>query len=173
MTRILSALLLIAGCMNAPDVRDRGQGRAVAQIAIVPAQVACVRVTVFGQTATAQRPFSVTPGQSSILSMAALPTGQVNFLGEAFNIACGSVNTSSVASWTSDLTPAVLVPGSTTNIGLTLRRSGNANVDVEFVDDGGAAVDGGVSPSPQPSVDLGAAPNDLGRAPSDLMPPVG
>jgi hypothetical protein len=138
---LVSGVVAFAGCSG--DLEDPEAGSAVANIAVVPADVACVRITVSGPSRSADRFFNVTAGQSAILSMTGLPTGQDTFLGRAYSGVCTNVGATTVANWSSDPAIVSLQPGTTATVSLKLSHSGDANVTVDFVDDAGVG-DGAV-----------------------------
>ena len=87
---LVAALLVAAGCSNGDNTDTRAEDTGSVQVAlvIVPADVQCVSITATGARVRQQN-FNVTPGQTSVLSMAGLPVGQVTFTGEAFPGGCG------------------------------------------------------------------------------------
>jgi hypothetical protein len=149
---VFGALTFSACTANLDDVDT---GSAVAEIAVVPPDVACVRVTVTGPSRSTDRFFNVNAGQSAVLTMNGLPTGQDSFLGQAYNGLCSNVTNATVPTWSSDPTVINLVPGTTANVSLKLSHNANANVSVDFVDDAGVTPDGGPFPSPGPVFDGG------------------
>lgn len=133
---------------------DAGNGELVgsAQIAItqVPVDVSCVQISAQGVARSAQRSFDVAPGQSSVLSMQSLPTGNVTFSGLGFSVPCASVTSSTVAPWQSDPTPAIVpTSGAPAQVALVMRRNGRASISVDFQDDptatGGTGGTGGAA----------------------------
>jgi hypothetical protein len=158
----LGAAIAFAGCSSG----DSGElaGEATAAITQVPAQVACIELNVSGAR-TVDKKFDVTAGQSSVLAMAQLPTGNVTFTGFAYPTACAQVTAGMTATWISDPTPATLVAGTPTNVTVVLKKNGSASVGVDFQDDDAGASTGpatiAVSP---PSLDFGAVNCGQGAA---------
>jgi hypothetical protein len=160
MKRSIVLALAFAGCFSDPDPTMVGEAEAT--ITNVPAQVACIQITVAGARNVTRR-FDVSPGQSSVLGLKGLPVGPVAFTGSAYAASCATVG-GSAPSWLSDATPATLVGGAVVNVSLVLRRNGEANVSVDFQDDG---PDGGF-----PGPDGGVSPTDLSTTPFDAGFPV-
>jgi hypothetical protein len=141
-----------AGCVTS-DGEILGVGTAVANIDSVPAGVGCIEIQISSGNRTTTRTFDVVAGQSSVLKMNGLPTGSDVFVGSAYNSSCASVLSTSVPSWLSDPTTVNVLPGTTANVQLALKKNAAANVDVQFVDDGGT------NPSPSPSTNPSPSPS--------------
>ena len=127
----LATLAQVSACSSAAD-EDLG----VVRIAItqVPADVACLRITAVGSR-TVSRTFAVSPGASSILLMTGLPTGQVQFTGDAFAETCPNVGPASVPNWSSDPVVAQVSTNPIATVTLIMRRNGRVSVRVDFQDD--------------------------------------
>src|SRR5262249_52727765 len=92
----------------------------------------------------------------------ALPVGAVTVTGDAFNGACSSVNAASVPTWVGAPVQATLTSSASTRVDLVLEKNGQAQVGVNFDDDGGA-VD---AAAPDAAVPDAAVP-DAACAPDD------
>src|SRR5689334_14468102 len=98
-------------CSGAPNAdEDANVGVATATITQVPPQVSCVDIQVNGSRSFSKK-FDVTAGQTSVLSLSGLPTGNVTFIGLAYPLACASVVASTTATWLSQPVPATLIAG--------------------------------------------------------------
>ncbi len=170
MNRSLASLsLLVAfgatGCLaGGPD--DELLGSAQAAITQVPPMVSCIQIVAMGSK-TVTDSFQVSPGQSSVVTMPALPVGAVTFTASAYNQNCNAVTAASVPSWLSDPTTVTLVAGKTANLTLNLRQNASASVGVNFQSDGGT-----VATPPDLSVPPGdgsvTPPHDGGLVAHDL-----
>ena len=70
--------------------------------------------------------FNVTSGQSTVtLAMNGIPTGNVMFSGLAFNVACGFIDPTTVASWVAGDVTTKVNAGSVASV--TLNFPGNAS----------------------------------------------
>jgi hypothetical protein len=140
---------------------DDPTASAVIELAVVPANVSCVEIDVTGARAVTDR-FDVTPNETAVLSLTALPLGNVSFIGLAYPTACAAVTSAVQATWISPATPATLVPGTVANVSLVLVPNGQASVGVGFnPDDAGADAAADAAP-----VDAAAD-----AAPVDAAPP--
>ncbi|MFO0628465.1 MAG: hypothetical protein U0325_23025 [Polyangiales bacterium] len=133
----LSIVLVAAfgplGCFGEPA--PEGTAQVVAEIQSVPAGVGCLRLVyrLPGATADTTRNFGVTAGQSAILDLGYLAPGTYAIRPTAFNVACGSVANSTVASWVGDTVGATLAPGYATRIAITLRPNVTTTTAVDFI----------------------------------------
>ena len=105
-------------------------------ITVVPADVSCINLTAAGTTRTVERTFDVAAGASSVLAMNGIPTGDVVFTGRAFSTACAAVPPGANPVWISDPVTAPVVSGTAADVALVMRRNANANVSVDFPDEG-------------------------------------
>jgi Bacterial Ig-like domain (group 3) len=135
-----AAVLAQMGCAPDPASSPDDVGAVRVAITTVPADVSCVSLTAAGASRTVTRLFDVSPGASSVLVLAGVPTGSVMFSGQAFAGACAMVQAGSVAGWSSDVVTVQVASGATADVTLTMRRNGNANVHVDFQDDTSVAV---------------------------------
>jgi streptogramin lyase len=99
-----------------------------------PAGVSCVRVVVesTGTSRKATRLLSVSGGQVPTGPITGLPLGPVTITADAFSESCGSVGSSTVPTWASEIVTATLVSGQTPWISLVLRPAGRARVGIDF-----------------------------------------
>lgn len=102
------------------------------QLAIreAPADAACLRVNAVG-TKNVTRLFGLTPGQTTVFTMGALPTGSVVFSADAFDKPCASSDFDA-PNYVSDHVAAVLKAGNNGQIVLTMTTRANASIAVEF-----------------------------------------
>jgi endo-1,4-beta-D-glucanase Y len=131
-----------AACGTAPrhgfDSEDTGE--AVADLAGVPAQVACLEVDVTGARSVVNR-FDVKAGAMPVLSLKGLPLGSDTFSALAYPTACSAVTSAVQATWIADPTQVTLSAGATAKVPLVLHPNGQASVSVGFnPDDAGAAM---------------------------------
>lgn len=139
--RLLSMFIVplaAAGCAGSDQQTDEA-GPGVAQIAItqVPSDVQCIQITAQGSRTVEQR-YSVTSGQSSILTMASLPVGTVQFSGSAYAAACSNIS-GQTPTYTAAPVSAAIASGTPASVALAMRRNGQANVAVDFEADCSAA----------------------------------
>src|SRR4051812_17854275 len=80
------SLVSVAACAGGNGAHE-DIGEATAQIAQVPEQVSCVAINIAGARSVERR-FDVVAGQSTLLSLAQLPTGNVIFTAFAYPMAC-------------------------------------------------------------------------------------
>ncbi len=97
----------------------------------VPVDVGCVRVRAVGSRSV-EKDFDVKSGQSSILPMANLPVGTVDFYGTAFGGRCADVGAGASASWVGDPASALVEQGKTTQVTVVLRPNARGQVAVDF-----------------------------------------
>jgi hypothetical protein len=127
-------------------------------IAIVPADVSCVRVAVAGTRTVVQR-FPVQAAQPAELRLNQLPSGPALVQAAAFAGGCDADAATEDASWVSEATPTVIQPGVLNAITLVMKRNGRAAVTLDFQEDrapDGATPDGGTA-------DTGTGPADAGE----------
>lgn len=126
----------LTGCMHdtddSADVEDPGPtGQASAFITSVPADVACIRITVSGSTNPSQT-FSVTSGASSVsLALSAVPNGSVTFGADAFNAACSAI-TSAIPTWSADPVQSTVYGGVPVAISLVFHPAAVASATADF-----------------------------------------
>jgi alpha-tubulin suppressor-like RCC1 family protein len=107
-------------------------GGVTAELNVVPASVLCVRIT-YTQAAATSKTFTVATGGATTLSLGKIPLGATKFKGEAFNVACSSVTSSTSPDWiTPNDVSATVVLGVDTSVPLTLRPNVANNVQVDF-----------------------------------------
>ncbi len=135
--RLWSVLLVpLAAASCSGDDRHSDEGSlGMAQIAItqVPADVQCIQILAQGSRSVVQS-YSVASGQSSVLRMAALPTGLVQFSGNAYSTACSSI-AGQTPTYTADPVSAQVATGTPASVTLNMRRNGQADVAVDFEGD--------------------------------------
>jgi hypothetical protein len=104
-------------------------------IAVVPADVQCVRITAAGTGRTLVRELDAVGGMALTRSLSGLPLGRVTILGEAFAAACDAVTKSAIPAWVSEPVDVSIVLGHSSTIDLAMVRNGRAKVDVSFSDE--------------------------------------
>ena len=113
-------------------------------VALVPPDVACVRITAAGPGRTVVRELGVSAGAMINEAFSGLPLGTVVFKGEAFSGDCDAVTKTTIPGWASEPETVAIVLGHLTTVSLTLNRNGRGKVNVDFNDEptcspGGAA----------------------------------
>jgi hypothetical protein len=136
-----------AGCGFAPPPPE-GSEQVMLAIAVVPAEVRCVRITAVGPGRTLERELDAVGGMPLTKSLAGLPLGTVTITGEAFPSACDAVSKSTIPAWVSDPVDVAIVLGHSSTVELTMVRNGRAKLDINFSDEpacspGGASCLGG------------------------------
>jgi streptogramin lyase len=131
-TLLLAAAL--AGCLSGPESPDLG----AAEVAItqVPASVLCLRITVTGTRSSVRSIDVAAGGSTAALTLGGLSLGATTFSGEAFSVACSAVTSSSVATWVAAPVVVTVAAGVTASVSLVMKRNGQADVSVDFQDDG-------------------------------------
>ena len=155
-TRIgaLPLALLLPALVFACGTGDKARGSApsgaigTAQLFIqeVPGDVRCIRITAAGSR-TRTDSFDVSPMDSAVLTMEALPAGDVTFSGDAFPVACADITMSVRPNWLSDPVTVEIVPGDVTDVTLVMRPVGGARIGVDFVGGGTGGATGGTGGS--------------------------
>jgi streptogramin lyase len=133
-TCILLLWAALAGCFSGPETEDIGTAEVA--IAQTPADVRCLRITVTG-TRSSVRSIDVATGDSTAaLTLGGLSLGANTFSGEAFSDACSAITSSSVAAWVAAPVAVAVVAGVKASVSLVMKRNGQADVSVDFQDDG-------------------------------------
>jgi hypothetical protein len=146
----VAALVVFVGCSSSP----RSEETATIRLALtqVPADVACVRITVAGSR-TVVRAFPTMPGQGTTFTIGGLPLGKVTVRGDAFREMCQAVADASVPPWVSEPLPADLSVERVTIVTLIFQRNGRLIVVGDFQDDpDGGAPAGAPDAAPAPDV---------------------
>lgn len=120
---------------SSPAPIPEGTGYVVAEIQSIPAGVGCLRVVYRLTTATADttRNLAVMPGNPAALDLGYLGAGAYSFRANAYNVACGSIVASTVASWVGDPVAVTISPGIATMVPITLRPNVVTRTTVDFV----------------------------------------
>jgi hypothetical protein len=131
-------IILCLGCDNNPSGKGEG-GEILFNVASIPEDVTCVRVTASGDYREVVRDFDVSPGATLSEGLSGLPVGSVIFSASAYATDCASVTKSTVPTWISDQKTVNVVQGKSSSITLALYKNGRVKVTVEFADqeDGG------------------------------------
>ncbi len=137
--RIASALgtaALLCACSGSSQKTMQSSDVHVAALFNAPGGVVCIQLVASNAVRSASKTFTVAPGQSTIsLTMTGIPTGNVLFSGQAFNIACGAITTGAVPTWVADDVTANVNASGTASVQLKFRGNGSANVGGNFVGD--------------------------------------
>jgi hypothetical protein len=135
----------LLGCGGAGGPGGPGEAVGTAALAVmsVPADVACLRITAQGAARQVVTSIDVTAGQTVAATLSGLPTGQVAFSGDAFNVACVNVVASSVATWVSDTLVATVATSPAVQVSLVFHPSGQATLGADFQGDPACFPDGG------------------------------
>jgi hypothetical protein len=149
---VLVAVNALLGCGEPAAPEEVGTVRVA--ITAVPADVGCIRLTAVGSR-TVTEPFDVTAGASSVLLLGGVPTGGVQFSGDAFAGACASVTAQAVPTWTSDPVTAQVDAGTTASVALVMHQNGNASVSIDFPSAGAPATETSLLPPPGFQTNLG------------------
>lgn len=146
-----------------PSNESEGHGpTGSVQIALtnVPAGVGCLRLTLVGPT-TVQRSFDVAPNQTSILNVDDLPPGPMTLSADAFTTACAGISPTAIGAWISPKQTTTILTGGLTFVTLTMERSGQACVSVDFPQDA-FTTDAGTPAAPAgPTTTITAGPTGV------------
>ena len=123
-----------AACSS--DGAEQGQTEDSGQLSLaitsVPADVACVRVSVQGSRSVSQS-FDVAAGSNATSQLAKLPLGIVTVAAEAFPQACKKVAAGAVPAYVTESPVSVRVDASVVNtVALKLIRNGRIGVGIDF-----------------------------------------
>jgi hypothetical protein len=120
-------------CDASTGPRGEDQGIIRISLAAVPADVACVRLTVANAARTVVRDLPATPGLPIMESLFGMPTGDVSIGAQAFAAVCPAPG--APATWVSDPLMVFLVAGVPLPVQLTMRRNGRIELSIDWVDD--------------------------------------
>lgn len=117
---------------GAPQSQNEESGQLSLAITSVPADIACVRVSVQGSRAVTQS-FDVTAGTNATYQLAKLPLGIVSVAAGAFSQACKKVPAGAVPSYVTESPVSVRVDARVVNtVALKLIRNGRIGVGIDF-----------------------------------------
>lgn len=108
-------------------------------VASAPTGTACLKVTVEGASGSVQRTLALSPGNPTTGTLSGLPLGEVSVEAQAFNSACSGLTASSVATWVSSPTSALLTPGTPVSVQLAMQKAGQIKVSVDWNTGGSGA----------------------------------
>jgi hypothetical protein len=132
----LSGAALACACSGSNPKMLPSSTVQVAALFTTPGGVICIKLVASNAMRSTSKTFSVTPGQSTVsLTMTGIPTGNVMFSGQAFNIACGFIDSSVVPTWVADDVTATVNANTAASVQLKFRGNGTANVGGNFVGD--------------------------------------
>src|SRR5262249_37343081 len=138
-TRSLTALVAAAVALACSSPEQKMLQNADARVDALfsaPAGVLCIQLIASAPSRTANRMFSVTPGQNTAsLVMNGVPTGTVMFSGQAFDLACGFVDIATQPIWVADDVTLQVNPGPPVSVQLNFHARANATVGVNFTGD--------------------------------------
>lgn len=130
---LLSIAGLITSCGGESETLNAEElGQARLKIEVVPPSVRCLQIEADSGFHTYHHEAEVLPGENAVIDVGPLPTGELTFTGLAYPQLCTQVTPSSVPSWFSEPTPAILVQGVTADITLTMTQGTDANITVDF-----------------------------------------
>jgi hypothetical protein len=137
---ITFAAIGAAGCSGGGSEYSGGGagpelGEAVLELKRAPTDALCLRVQAVGRR-TEIRDIDLNPGGSTSFALSGLPTGQVTFSADAFDMTCKKVKAGSVPTWISDPVAAQIVTHPPATITLIMKQNGRGKVDVDFKTDG-------------------------------------
>jgi hypothetical protein len=126
-------LAAAAGCNDGTQAQVTNEVAPVhVALTVVPSGVQCVRLNLSGSV-TSSLTFTLATGASSAsLSLGYVPTGSLSVAPSAFNVACTSLTSTTVPSWTGATVTVTVVAGTPLAIPLTLEPY-NATATVNFV----------------------------------------
>jgi alpha-tubulin suppressor-like RCC1 family protein len=136
---IWSVLSLAAACAPVASSSSSTDGDVTEvklALTTVPTGIQCLRATVtIGSTTVTPPLVTLTPGSSSAsLSLGQQAAGAATFNAQAFNVACASVTSSTVATWIADPAMATLAPGVVSTVALTFRKNNAVTISSNFLD---------------------------------------
>lgn len=128
------ALGALGGCEG---VESPGEdlGQVSVSLAVVPADIQCLRVTGEGADRSVVRDLDIGGAAPLTATLTGIPLGAVTFSAEAFAAACADVTKSTVADWVSDPTTVSVALGHVASVDLTMHRNGRAKVTIAFPDE--------------------------------------
>ena len=124
-----------------------------------PAGVSCIQLIATTPTRSANKTFSVSPGQATTaLSFNAIPTGAVMFSGMAFDVPCGFIVVGTEPTWVADDLTLQVAAGAPVSVQLSFHAKTNAIVGANFTGDAYTVTTiGGVGGVPGTADGVGAA----------------
>jgi hypothetical protein len=131
----------LGGCMGSVGEPPAGEalGQVSVSLAVVPADIQCLRVTGDGPDRSVVRDVDIaaTMGMTGPITatLTGIPLGPVTFSAQAFADACPGVTKSTIADWVSDPTTVSVSLGHLASIDLTMHRNGRAKVTIDFPDE--------------------------------------
>ena len=147
LTALLALVTLAAGpgCDH-DQASSTESGEAMLSVGTIPDGVACIRVSVVGETRSLESDFDVVPGDTLVQALSGLPVGQDVFSANAYSQDCASVTKSTAPMWLSDQKTVSIAQGKSSSVTLTLYKNGRAKVTVEFADQEDGGTDAGAAP---------------------------
>jgi alpha-tubulin suppressor-like RCC1 family protein len=134
---VLGLALAIAaiGC-DQPGSGQLGQSGEVAEVTAslttVPSGVLCVKLALSGSVSSSLMLTVASGASSASVSLGYLPAGSLTVTPSAFNVACSSVSSSTVPTWTGPAVTVTVVAGTPLSVPLTLEPY-SATASVNFV----------------------------------------
>src|SRR5260221_183260 len=126
------------GCLSQAEAPSdpRGLAEATASLTTIPAGILCVqiRVAIPNQTTVSKNIDVMASASAVALPLGQLAAGQATFTGSAFNVACSSVTSTTVAQWIADPATTTLQPGLVTNVDLVFRRNNTVTATGNFLE---------------------------------------
>ena len=135
---VLAAGAFGGGCMGGVgEPSGEGLGQVSVSLAVVPADIMCLRVTGDGPDRNVVRDVDIAVAAMGPITatLTGIPLGPVTFTAEAFGAVCTDVTKSTVADWVSDPTTVSVSLGHIASVELTMHRNGRAKVTIDFPDE--------------------------------------
>lgn len=131
LARAFLACTVLMGAACRPDTTDGEAGHARLALVEIPADVACVEVTV-AAARTITRRVSVVPSATSVYDLTGLPEGAAQISAAGFSAACAALNAATTATWISDPVATTIVRGTPVDVTVRLRRNTRTRVSLDF-----------------------------------------
>lgn len=105
-----------------------------AAVTAVPSGAQCVRLSLTRDAKTTTKSYDVQGNGPAVLDLGPQLAGSLSITGKAYDLACGKVDASSVASWLAETIAADLLTGVSTRLTLTFHRNETTTVTTAFVE---------------------------------------
>jgi hypothetical protein len=151
--------VVLAACSH--NLQGGGEddvGSAQLEIQVVPSGVQCIRINLTAGSASRSSAFSVQAAQAASFSIPSIPSGTAVFSGEAFDLPCSSVTSTSLPTWTAAAVTVPISSGAVASVTLVMKVVGSATVGVDFGGNTGGSSSSGGSSGSGGSAGSGAGP---------------
>lgn len=125
--------------LNLPNKQEDTFGSAQVALTNTPDDVKCLRITSAGSSRSDVRAFDLEPNENAVFDITGLPTGNITFQAESFNVSCSALVTGVNPTWYSEPVVARLRPGVVKHVALLMIRNGQASIGVDFDDTRGTS----------------------------------